>query len=312
MLDKGFLPAIRRLVKAIPAERQTLFFSATMPTEINRLAAEMLKDPVRVSVAPVATTAEKVAQRVIHVPASGKRRVLAEIIRGEGVGRTLVFSRTKHGADRIVKHLDMDGIAASAIHGNKAQNARERALAAFRDGSAPVLVATDIAARGIDVDDVTHVIQFDLPEVPETYVHRIGRTARAGASGEAVALCSHEDRDKLRAIEKLIRQTIPAETRPGATPEEAAAQAREAPRPPRQQQSRKPQQRQPQHRPAGHVKPAEPKRQAEAARPHAGEAARRRPASTGTQAEAPRRDRSWREGDFRDGAGAPAFLRRGR
>ncbi len=315
MLDKGFLPAIRRLLKSIPAERQTLFFSATMPQEINRLAAEMLKDPVRVSVAPVATTAEKVAQRVIHVPASGKRRVLAEIIRGEGVGRTLVFSRTKHGADRIVKHLDMDGIAASAIHGNKAQNARERALAAFRDGSAPVLVATDIAARGIDVDGVTHVIQFDLPEVPETYVHRIGRTARAGASGEAIALCSHEDRDKLRAIEKLIRQTIPAETRPGATAEEAAAQAQEAPRPPRQQQHRKPQRqaqqpRQPQHRPAGHVKPLEPKRDAQPARPHAGEAARRRPAGSGSQGEAPRRDRSWREGDFRDGSSAPAFLKR--
>jgi ATP-dependent RNA helicase RhlE len=317
MLDKGFLPAIRRLVKAIPAERQTLFFSATMPTEINRLAAEMLRNPERVSVAPVATTAEKVAQRVIHVPASGKRRVLAEIIRGEGVGRTLVFSRTKHGADRIVKQLDMDGIAASAIHGNKAQNARERALAAFRDGSAPVLVATDIAARGIDVDGVTHVIQFDLPEVPETYVHRIGRTARAGASGEAVALCSHEDRDKLRAIERLIRQTIPSEQRPGATAEEIAAQPKEAPRPPRQQQHRKPQQRQaqqrqPQHRPAGHAKAAEPKRDAQPARPHAGDAARRRPATAGSQADAPRRDRSWREGDFRDGSSAPAFLQRGR
>jgi ATP-dependent RNA helicase RhlE len=308
MLDKGFLPAIRRLVKAIPAQRQTLFFSATMPAEINRLAAEMLKDPVRVSVAPVATTAEKVAQRVVHVPASGKRRVLAELLKAEGVGRTLVFSRTKHGADRIVKHLDMDGIAASAIHGNKAQNARERALAAFRDGSAPVLVATDIAARGIDVDGVTHVIQFDLPEVPETYVHRIGRTARAGASGEAIALCSHEDRDKLRAIEKLIRQSIPAETRPGATAEEAAAQAREAPRPPRQQQQRKPQRpaqpRQAQHRPTGHVTPLDPKRDA----PRAGEAPRRRPAAP--PADAPRRDRSWRDGDFRDGSAVPAFLRR--
>ncbi|WP_137125645.1 DEAD/DEAH box helicase [Roseomonas sp. HF4] len=296
MLDKGFLPAIRRLLKSIPAERQTLFFSATMPAEINRLAAEMLKDPVRVAVAPVATTAEKVAQRVIHVPASGKRRVLAEILKGDGIGRTLVFSRTKHGADRIVKQLDQDGISANAIHGNKAQNARERALAAFRDGSAPVLVATDIAARGIDVDAVTHVIQFDLPEVPETYVHRIGRTARAGASGEAVALCSHEDRDKLRAIEKLIRQTIPSEQRPGATPEEAAAQ-REAPRPPRQAQpsrgGQKKPQRQPQHRPAGHGVPTEAKRAPGGEQPR-------------------RRDRSWREADFRDGSAAPAFLRSGR
>jgi ATP-dependent RNA helicase RhlE len=199
-----------------------------------------------------------------------------------------------------------------------------------------VLVATDIAARGIDVDGVTHVIQFDLPEVPETYVHRIGRTARAGASGEAIALCSHEDRDKLRAIERLIRQTIPAETRPGATAEEAAAQqAQDTPRPPRQQQHRAPQRqaqqpRQPQHRPAGHGAKAEPKRPAEApraqagasasrpqagpsaSRPQAGEAARRRPSGPGSQAEAPRRDRSWRDGDFRDGSAAPAFLRRGR
>ncbi|MEY3730196.1 MAG: hypothetical protein RLZZ57_952, partial [Pseudomonadota bacterium] len=203
MLDKGFLPAIRRLIRAVPAERQTLFFSATMPAEINRLADEMLKSPVRVAVAPVASTAEKVAQRVIHANRQDKRRVLAELLRAEGVGRALIFSRTKHGADRIVNQLDQDGIKANAIHGNKSQNAREAALAAFRDGRAPVLVATDIAARGIDVDGVTHVIQFDLPEVPETYVHRIGRTARAGAAGIAIALCSGEDRDKLRAIEKL-------------------------------------------------------------------------------------------------------------
>ena len=315
MLDKGFLPAIRRLLKTIPKERQTLFFSATMPQEINRLAAEMLKDPARVAVAPVSTTAEKVAQRVINVPASGKRRVLAEILKSEGVGRTLVFSRTKHGADRIVKQLDQDGIAANAIHGNKAQNARERALAAFRDGSAPVLIATDIAARGIDVDGVTHVIQFDLPEVPETYVHRIGRTARAGASGEAVALCSHEDRDKLRAIEKLIRQTIPSEQRPGATAEELAARPPEAPRPPRQPQrkpqQRKPEQRQAQHRPAGHGTSFKPTSNGKPAS-QGGEQARRRTATTGVGQEEPRRDRSWREGDFRDGASAPAFLRRGR
>ncbi|MFN6955324.1 MAG: DEAD/DEAH box helicase [Acetobacteraceae bacterium] len=304
MLDKGFLPAIRRLLKAIPAERQTLFFSATMPAEINRLAAEMLTDPVRVAVAPVATTAERVAQRVIHVPAAGKRQVLAELLRMEGIGRTLVFSRTKHGADRIVKQLDQDGVAANAIHGNKAQNARERALAAFRDGSAPVLVATDIAARGIDVEGVTHVIQFDLPEVPETYVHRIGRTARAGASGEAIALCSHEDRDKLRAIERLIRQQIPAETRGGG----AAPEPARAPAPPRPAAQPKPPRgahkpaRQPQHRPHGHAAPAEAPKP-----PRGGDQPRRRPA-----AEPPRRDRSWREGDFRDGTPAPAFLRRGR
>ncbi len=307
MLDKGFLPAIRRLLKAIPAKRQTLFFSATMPAEINKLAAEMLTDPERVAVAPVSTTAEKVAQRVIHLAAAGKRRVLAELLKGEGIGRTLVFSRTKHGADRIVKQLDQDGIKANAIHGNKAQGARERALAAFRDGSAPVLVATDIAARGIDVDGVTHVIQFDLPEVPETYVHRIGRTARAGASGEAIALCSHDDRDKLRAIEKLIRIQIPSEKRE-VSAEEMAAQ-REAPRPPRQGQPPRGQHkpaRQPQHRP-----PGQGGKSSCAAKPtpaaSGGEQARRRPAG-----DEPRRDRNWRDGDFRDGTPAPAFLRRGR
>lgn len=305
MLDKGFLPAIRRLLKAIPAQRQTLFFSATMPVEINRLAAEILTDPVRVAVAPVATTAEKVAQRVIHVPAAGKRQVLADLLRMEGIGRTLVFSRTKHGADRIVKQLDQDGIPANAIHGNKAQNARERALASFRNGSAPVLVATDIAARGIDVDGITHVIQHDLPEVPETYVHRIGRTARAGASGEAIALCSHEDRDKLRAIERLIRQQIPAETRGGASAPEPAATARSpAPRPaaqPKPPRGAHRPARQPQHRPHGHATPAEAPKPA-----RTGEQPRRR--ATGDQ---PRRDRSWREADFRDGTTAPASLRRG-
>jgi ATP-dependent RNA helicase RhlE len=238
MLDKGFLPAIRRLIRAVPAERQTLFFSATMPAEINRLADEMLKSPVRVAVAPVASTAEKVA----------KRRVLAELLRAEGVGRALIFSRTKHGADRIVNQLDQDGISANAIHGNKSQNAREAALAAFRDGRAPVLVATDIAARGIDVDGVTHVIQFDLPEVPETYVHRIGRTARAGAAGIAIALCSGEDRDKLRAIEKLIRAQIPAEDRRTGEAEEAApARPPRQPRP--QRAAPKPRQQQQQQRP---------------------------------------------------------------
>jgi ATP-dependent RNA helicase RhlE len=239
MLDKGFLPAIRRLIRAVPVERQTLFFSATMPVEINRLADEMLKSPVRVAVAPVATTAEKVAQRVIHANRQDKRRVLAELLRGEGVGRALIFSRTKHGADRIVNQLDQDGISA---------NASEAALAAFRDGRAPVMVATDIAARGIDVDGVTHVIQFDLPEVPETYVHRIGRTARAGAAGIAIALCSGEDRDKLRAIEKLIRTQIPAEDRRTGEPEEAAPA-----RPPRharpQRAAQKPRQAQEQQRP---------------------------------------------------------------
>lgn len=329
MLDKGFLPAIRRLLKAIPAQRQTLFFSATMPNEIGRLADEMLTDPVRVAVAPVATTAERVAQRVVHVEQAGKRRVLADLLRMEGVGRVLVFSRTKHGADRIVKNLDQDGIAANAIHGNKAQGARERALAEFRDGIAPVLVATDIAARGIDVDGVTHVIQHDLPDVPETYVHRIGRTARAGATGEAVALCSPDERSQLRAIEKLIRQAIPAEDRRSDRSAPVEEQPRQAAKPargrqgqPRQRPRRDAQPKRPQHAPAqeprseqrAHSPRGEQHRPAQQPqRPHAhgggGHETRRRPQAAQN---APRRDRSWRDGDFRDSSPMPAFLMRGR
>ena len=212
MLDQGFLPAIRKVVAALPKQgRQTLFFSATMPTEIGRLAGELLNNPARVEVAPVATTVERVTQRALHIEQGGKRNLLAKLLQGEGVGRALVFARTKHGADRVVKQLEQDGLSANAIHGNKSQGQRERALLEFRTGHAPILVATDIAARGIDVDNVTHVVQYDLPDVPESYVHRIGRTARAGASGEAVALVAPDETDKLRAVEKLIRQSIPAE-----------------------------------------------------------------------------------------------------
>ena len=211
MLDQGFLPAIRKVVATLPKQRQTLFFSATMPAEIGRLAAELLNSPARVEVAPVGTTVERVSQRALHIEQGGKRGLLAKLLRGDGVDRVLVFARTKHGADRVVKQLDQDGLSANAIHGNKSQGQRERALLEFRTGHAPILVATDIAARGIDVDGVTHVVQYDLPDVPEAYVHRIGRTARAGASGEAVALVAPDELDKLRAVEKLIRQAIPAE-----------------------------------------------------------------------------------------------------
>ncbi|WP_237217482.1 DEAD/DEAH box helicase, partial [Falsiroseomonas oryziterrae] len=213
MLDKGFWPAIRRILPVLPKERQTMFFSATMPAEVAKLSAEILKDPLRVEVTPVATTAEKVEQKLIFVEGGGKRALLAELLRGQGVGRALVFARTKHGADKVVKNLAADGIQANAIHGNKGQSQRERALAEFRTGKAPVLVATDIAARGIDVDGVTHVIQHDMPDTPEAYVHRIGRTARAGAAGIAIALCSPDEREKLWQVEKLIRQEIPREDR---------------------------------------------------------------------------------------------------
>ena len=208
MLDLGFVHALRRIVKLLPAQRQTLLFSATMPKAIAALAADYLDEPVQVAVAPVATTADRVDQTVVFVPAEQKRQLLTSLLRDPALERVLVFTRTKHGADRIVRHLAADGIEASAIHGNKSQPQRERALAGFRGGRARVLVATDIAARGIDVDGVSHVINFELPNVPEDYVHRIGRTARAGAAGSAIAFCSGDERGYLRDIEKLTRVPI--------------------------------------------------------------------------------------------------------
>jgi ATP-dependent RNA helicase RhlE len=209
MLDLGFVIPIKRIARELPAQRQSLYFSATMPPEIASLAGALLRDPVRVAVTPVAATADRVAQCVMFVPQSEKRSVLARVLKQGGGGRTLVFARTKHGADKIVQHLTATGLNANAIHGNKSQGQRERALAAFKAGSVPVLVATDIAARGIDVDGVTHVINFDLPDVPESYVHRIGRTARAGNAGSAISLCAEDERQQLRGIEKLIRTKLP-------------------------------------------------------------------------------------------------------
>ena len=198
----------------LPVKRQTLFFSATMPKEIGTLANQLLHNPVHVAVAPVATTVERVEQGVIFVDGAGKRNLLTDLLRNDRanageMGRTLVFTRTKHGADKVVKHLEQVGVQADAIHGNKSQPQRERALAAFRSGQVKVLVATDIAARGIDVDGVTHVINFDLPNVPESYVHRIGRTARAGATGIAISFCDAQERAFLRDIETLIRTRVP-------------------------------------------------------------------------------------------------------
>ena len=209
MLDLGFIVPIRRIVGMLPKARQTLLFSATMPKEIAGLAADLLRDPTQVSVTPVATTAEKVAQRVVFVNSAAKRDILTELMRDETVERAIVFTRTKHGADRVAQHLEKAGVGAQAIHGNKSQNQRIRALDGFRRGATRVLVATDIAARGIDVDGVTHVVNFELPEVAEAYVHRIGRTARAGASGQAISLCDNDERQLLRQIEKLTRQTLP-------------------------------------------------------------------------------------------------------
>ena len=242
MLDMGFLQALRRIVPLLPKSRQSLFFSATMPKEIGSLAGDLLRNPVKVSVTPVATTADRVNQRVIFIETARKRSILAELIRSEAMERALVFTRTKHGADKVVRYLGEDGIGAQAIHGNKSQAQRERALASFKKGDTKILVATDIAARGIDVDAVSHVINFDLPNVAESYVHRIGRTARAGAEGRAISLVDGEERDYLRSIEKLTRQTIPTEDRrdPNARPAPASVDAR-SPRPHKpQQRSRQP------------------------------------------------------------------------
>jgi ATP-dependent RNA helicase RhlE len=208
MLDLGFIHALRRIEKLLPRQRQTLLFSATMPRPIAVLAEDYLNQPVKVVVAPAATTVERVEQEVIFVPSDRKRDLLATLLYDPVFARVLVFTRTKHGADRVVRHLVTAGIEATAIHGNKSQPQRERALAGFRDGGTRVLVATDIAARGIDVDGVSHVINFELPNVPEDYVHRVGRTARAGAAGTAIAFCSEEERPYLRDIEKLTRCSL--------------------------------------------------------------------------------------------------------
>ncbi|HZL30524.1 MAG TPA: DEAD/DEAH box helicase [Pseudolabrys sp.] len=210
MLDMGFIHDIKRVVAMLRKERQTLFFSATMPQEITRLADSMLRDPARVAVTPQASTVDRIAQRVIHTEKSAKPALLVDVLKTEKTDRVLVFTRTKHGADKVVRSLQKSGFGAEAIHGNKSQNQRERVLADFKSGRLRVLIATDIAARGIDVDGVSHVINYDLPNVPESYVHRIGRTARAGADGIAISFCDQEEGAFLRDIERMIRITIPA------------------------------------------------------------------------------------------------------
>jgi ATP-dependent RNA helicase RhlE len=210
MLDMGFINDIRKIVTKLPPQRQTLFFSATMPQAIADLAGAMLRNPARVAVTPVASTVDRVIQRIVHVDRQGKSAALADLLRDEPIDRALVFTRTKHGADKLVRGLAKAGIGAEAIHGNKSQNQRERVLAAFRQGQIRILVATDIAARGIDVEGISHVVNYDLPNEPESYVHRIGRTARAGASGIAISLCDADEMPYLRSIEKLIRMSLPA------------------------------------------------------------------------------------------------------
>ncbi|MFN7587049.1 MAG: DEAD/DEAH box helicase [Planctomycetota bacterium] len=228
MLDMGFLPDVKRILATLPSARQSLLFSATMPSDITALASRYLRDPLRVEVTPPAATADRIEQSVYFVSKAQKRTLLAQLLADPQFVRTLVFTRTKHGADRVVKELQKANIQSHAIHGNKSQNARERALDAFRDGKAHVLVATDIAARGIDVPDITHVVNYDLPNIPESYVHRIGRTARAGRDGIAISFCDEEEREYLRDIEKLIRKRVPvAGNQLKASAQAAAAQRQE-------------------------------------------------------------------------------------
>ncbi len=208
MLDMGFVHDVKKIIAALPQDRQSLLFSATMGGDIVRLSGDILSDPVRIEVAPQATPVERIEQRVYHIDQRAKRRLLKDVLEDPALSRVIVFTRTKHRANRVAEQLDNDGVDAEAIHGNKSQGARQRALKRFSSGDARVLVATDIAARGIDVDNVTHVINFELPNEPENYVHRIGRTARAGAEGIALSFCDQTERAYLRDIERLIKSRL--------------------------------------------------------------------------------------------------------
>lgn len=212
MLDMGFIHDIRKVIQMLPAKRQNLFFSATMPPDIEKLAATMLTNPARVEVTPVASTAELIDQSLMYVDKDKKRDLLRHVLQDKRLRRVIVFTRTKHGANKVVEVLAKNQISAEAIHGNKSQSARQRALENFRAGKTRVLIATDIAARGIDIDDISHVINFEIPNVAESYVHRIGRTARAGASGIAISFCDGEEKSFIRDIERLIGQSIPVVT----------------------------------------------------------------------------------------------------
>ena len=235
MLDMGFILSVRKIISAMLGRRQSMLFSATMPPAVAGLAGEVLRNPVRVQVSPSATMVDEVDQRVFFVETPGKRALLARLLKDPGLGRVLVFTRTKHGANRVSEFLGKEGIAAEALHGNKTQGARVRALESFRAGRARVLVATDVASRGIDIADVTHVINFEMPNVPESYVHRVGRTARAGAAGVALSFCDPAEQAYLRDIERLTKRPL---TVAGGQPARAAAPPQAPARP---QASRKPQ-----------------------------------------------------------------------
>jgi ATP-dependent RNA helicase RhlE len=247
MLDMGFIRDVRKIVAHLPRERQSMLFSATMPDDIVKLVGDMLKSPERIEVTPQGKTADRIEQKLYYVPMPQKRQLLSALLKDEAMNRVIVFTRTKHGANRVAEHLSKTGVVAEAIHGNKSQNARQRALELFRSGKARVLVATDIAARGIDIDDISHVINFELPNEPESYVHRIGRTARAGGEGIAISFCDSSERDYLRDIERLIHTKIAAV--PHDLPEltEAQRTAAEEPRRPHGHRHGKPG-----HKPGGY------------------------------------------------------------
>jgi ATP-dependent RNA helicase RhlE len=225
MFDMGFIRDVRKIVGYLPKERQSMLFSATMPDDVVKLVGDVLKNPERIEVAPQSKTADRVAQSLYYVPMPQKRQLLSELLKDVSLNRVIVFTRTKHGANRVAEHLSKTGVPSEAIHGNKSQNARQRALENFRSGKARVLVATDIAARGIDIDHITHVINYELPQEPESYVHRIGRTARAGGEGIAISFCDQSERSLLRDIERIIRmkiEVVPHDL-PDLTPEQLKA-----------------------------------------------------------------------------------------
>lgn len=232
MLDMGFIHDVKKVIKVLPAKRQTLFFSATMPEEIQNLANMMLKNPAKVEVTPPSSTVDKIQQRIYFTNKPDKRKLLLHLLETNGISTALVFTRTKHGADKVARFLDKAKIKSAAIHGNKSQNSRQNALKNFKNGNLNVLVATDIAARGIDIDELKHVFNFDLPNVPETYVHRIGRTGRAGNEGIAISFCAADERKELKDIEKLAAIKIPVVDEhpypmdPNAAPEKAAKPTR--------------------------------------------------------------------------------------
>jgi ATP-dependent RNA helicase RhlE len=236
MLDMGFIRDVRRLIALLPRSCQSMLFSATMPKEVTRLAAEILDDPVRVEIAAKSIAVDRIEQLVHHAPRAEKRKLLADLLADPKLSRVIVFTRTKRGADNVTKQLAAGGVHAAAIHGNKSQGQREKALDSFRKGRTRVLVATDIVARGIDVDDVSHVINYELPNDPESYVHRIGRTARAGASGIAISFCDTAEHDQLRGIEKLIKRKL---TVAGGSPKQISQDNRESTRPPQAKRGRR-------------------------------------------------------------------------